>query len=1802
MPAYWSPDAIAWRRVGLNSRATPDSSADAARSGRKTANVLSVLGLLVLTSIGALWVPTGLVAADHVTLSTLSGNGTSTDPYVITDVHELQAMEQDLDAHYTLGNDIDASVTSGWASGSGFTPIGSSTTAFTGSLTGRGYHITNLSINRPGDGEVGLFGRVGIGGNLTGVWLLDVNVTGDSSTGSLVGRSEGTITEAIATGTVVGGGGNIGGLVGNNGGEITRSYTNVTVDTDTSQTNDVGGLVGYNRNDGLVSNSSTAGDVSITGSGWTVGGVVGFNDAGTVTTSFATGLVSGSDSGGVVGRNDDTVSDSYWDTEGTGQSTAIAKNNGQVSAVSGYTTAAMTGPAAEGNMSRLDFPSTWVETDEYPLLRWRLSSLSMALDATTIANGTTTNATATLTLVEGTSVKATTTAAYSSNDTTVATVTSAGLVTATGAGSAKISATLGGESNSSTLVVDTTPPSISGFTLSNPEGATLNVSFDSDEKLASISVSITGAATATLTSFTQNGSTYTGSVDVGTTGSFTATLDNATDAAGNDGGSGQTDTVTVTGSGPGGMLGAGTASNPYVVTDIDEFQAMEEDLSANYVLGNSIDARNTSGWNGGSGFDPVGNATTSFSGTFDGQNHSVYGLYVDRPSTNFVGLFARTASGATVSNVTLVNANVTGQDRTGTVVGYTHGTISNAGTSGTTSGGDRVGGIAGQNEGTIRDSFSTNDVSGSGRGGGLVGFHGDDSGLLEDSYATGNVTSDSSYAGGLVGVLWNSGTVRRSFSTGSVTGGTPGGVIGRNEAGSTADLYWDTESSGQAGSLGTGGAIDATGLTTTEMTGSSASTNMSGLEFTSVLETTNGYPAFQWEPRLSVAIQSSNSPVDEGTSLDVTVSATNDGASGTRPVTITDFDGDVQGVTFVTLGAGQTDGSVTVSWPTRIGDNGTGTVTVATSNDSDTTSATVEDAVAPPAPSRPDLSADDDSGASNTDDVTNVTTPTVDGTAEAGATLNVTSDVDGDLGTTTADGSGNWSFTPGTALSGGTHAITANATDSAGNTGPDSAVLNLTVDATASTASATGGGTYDEDVAVGFDASGSTDNRGVTAYDWAFGDGATGSGSTPTHTYSTPGSYTATVTVRDAAGNAANTSLSVVIEAVAEESDGSDLSDPAPLLIADLEIEGVDIAGQGTTATVATDESVLVTFVVSNSGTASGTVTPSVTLSTNQTMIKEVTPAAVAVTPGEAERLSVSDIAAGVDPGQYRITVSTGNDSLTETLVVQEPPSVELTTLDIVGAGSAATLRAGTTGDITATTTNIGEADSVTTVTISIEDSAGRTVAASRDTDVRLAPDERHTISLESVIGTLAVGTYTVVVETTEDRRTGRLTIVAAAEEEEIVEPERPTDTDESGGGNLGGLSEPGTEPSLNVLPLEQSASLGTVEDSTTVRIVGGNFQPGEELHASLQTTRTAGLPAHVAILNATLLTGGNFTVDVIHAPDPMTGDPVYDAEGEIALQYLGFDIRVDGEPIEDTPFANETIRFNVSIEHLPEGVTAEDVELKYHVNPWLDTESRFVRATDEYLVFEATVDGLPDLTIVVPEAESSGLFPFELPRIPGDPGPAEAAAAGTTISLGFVLKPFLKDMIATFFIFFERSFRVGDVISWGDQYVAAFAVPWRPASQQGTLKNEGVVKEIGYRSTLIQTPDDAELSVPNALLADAVVAASGSTGPLRLQLDVPIDVRADAPLAKETIRNVLSEHESVLGQPAPTVYFSAFEESRMCLRVSIWIVEGDVQQRFRITDEITVGVTAALSQVEIEYEYPKRVLPDDSERIISGK
>ena len=264
--------------------------------------------------------------------------------------------------------------------------------------------------------------------------------------------------------------------------------------------------------------------------------------------------------------------------------------------------------------------------------------------------------------------------------------------------------------------------------------------------------------------------------------------------------------------------GDGSAADPYQISNVTQLQNMSSNLSAHYVLINDIDASNTSTWNGGSGFDPVGDLDKKFIGSLDGRNHTISNLMIVKRIAYYVGLFGFVGTGGKVENIGLVNIGVNGRWYVGGLVGSHEGTVNNCYANGTVSGYGIIGGLVGYNlDGTVKNCYATGTVSGDGNWiGGLVGQN---SGTVENCYSTENVSGNDK-TGGLVG--YNSGTVENCYATGNVSGegnfvgglvglNYRGGLVGLNYSGTVENCFWEIQASGTSVSSG------GTGKNTSEM-------------------------------------------------------------------------------------------------------------------------------------------------------------------------------------------------------------------------------------------------------------------------------------------------------------------------------------------------------------------------------------------------------------------------------------------------------------------------------------------------------------------------------------------------------------------------------------------------------------------------------------------------------------------------------------------------------------------------------------------------------------------------------------------------------------------------------------------------------------------------------------------------------------------------------------------------------------------------------------------------------------------------
>ncbi len=235
------------------------------------------------------------------------------------------------------------------------------------------------------------------------------------------------------------------------------------------------------------------------------------------------------------------------------------------------------------------------------------------------------------------------------------------------------------------------------------------------------------------------------------------------------------------------------------ISTIEQLQLIGNDpdypLEGDYYLTGDIDASATEDWNGGMGFEPIGEydmdgPSLAFAGSLDGQGHVITGLTISRPDEDAVGVFSLLSAGAVIHDLALENATVEGSWGVGVLAGGGSGTVTRCSAEGVANaeyGG--VGGLLGWNTGPVSYSHAAVTVTGDRNAGGLVGVNSGAWAAIHRCYATGQVLADWDYAGGLVG--WNvNGAISESFATGSVSGYYfAGGLVGENIGGTISECY-----------------------------------------------------------------------------------------------------------------------------------------------------------------------------------------------------------------------------------------------------------------------------------------------------------------------------------------------------------------------------------------------------------------------------------------------------------------------------------------------------------------------------------------------------------------------------------------------------------------------------------------------------------------------------------------------------------------------------------------------------------------------------------------------------------------------------------------------------------------------------------------------------------------------------------------------------------------------------------------------------------------------------------------------------
>ena len=235
-----------------------------------------------------------------ITVGASYGDGTSSNPYIIRNIYQMDLMRKYSGKAFKLACNLDispAEYNKVQDTNGSWSPIGTSISSET--FDGNGFSVSGIYINSSSDSK-GLFGS--FNGTIKNIGITNGYVKGNNNVGSLCGYSY-TVQNSYNTGVVIANGFS-GGVAGTNYSMLENSYNTGSI-TGTNQ--QVGGVVGFGESS-MMNNYNIGSVKAVT----VVGGVVGVSSSGTITNNYNTGAVfAGSTAGGVIGYNESTLSNCF---------------------------------------------------------------------------------------------------------------------------------------------------------------------------------------------------------------------------------------------------------------------------------------------------------------------------------------------------------------------------------------------------------------------------------------------------------------------------------------------------------------------------------------------------------------------------------------------------------------------------------------------------------------------------------------------------------------------------------------------------------------------------------------------------------------------------------------------------------------------------------------------------------------------------------------------------------------------------------------------------------------------------------------------------------------------------------------------------------------------------------------------------------------------------------------------------------------------------------------------------------------------------------------------------------------------------------------------------------------------------------------------------------------------------------------------------------------------------------------------------------------------------------------------------
>ncbi|MDY0042241.1 MAG: mechanosensitive ion channel, partial [Desulforhabdus sp.] len=185
-------------------------------------------------------------------------------------------------------------------------------------------------------------------------------------------------------------------------------------------------------------------------------------------------------------------------------------------------------------------------------------------------------------------------------------------------------------------------------------------------------------------------------------------------------------------------------------------------------------------------------------------------------------------------------------------------------------------------------------------------------------------------------------------------------------------------------------------------------------------------------------------------------------------------------------------------------------------------------------------------------------------------------------------------------------------------------------------------------------------------------------------------------------------------------------------------------------------------------------------------------------------------------------------------------------------------------------------------------------------------------------------------------------------------------------------------------------------------------------------------------------------------------------------------------------------------------------------------------------------------------------------------------------IGLGFGLQNIFNNFISGIILLFERPIQVGEIIEIGETW--------------------GTVRKINFRSTVVQTYDNASLIIPNSdFISSQVINWSFKDPRLRRSVSVGVAYGSDIRLVRDTLLEIADSHPQVLKYPKYDVLFTDFGDSALIFKLRFWSTLSDF---LAVETEIRFEIDRLFQERGIEISFPQRdinirtIVPDLTVRL----